>query len=372
MAVPIYVPRINNNDDEVKLVEYMVQAGAAVKRGQLIAAVETDKAVVDVESPDDGFFIKGPAECGTMVTVGKALGWVGTTADETPPADLARVDGAGETSAASQPTAKARALLGRHGLSASDVPISPGGTRLTADDVEQHLAQRGVRHSATVPAAAAPAPTEPGALKPLRSDQRGMLATVTWHRDHAVAGYLEIGFDGSAWDAHAAAFQRQHGLLLNPLLPMLAWRLVELARSRPALNATIVGDQRFEYSEVNLGFTVQAGEVLYLAVARNAHALGELGFVRELIELQRRAAAHKLNAEETQGSTIGFSSMARWKVARHVPVLAPMTALMVAHTQDHNGQSVLGATYDHRVLHGADVASLLRSMSQAPKSGDSA
>jgi pyruvate/2-oxoglutarate dehydrogenase complex dihydrolipoamide acyltransferase (E2) component len=123
---------------------------------------------------------------------------------------------------------------------------------------------------------------------------------------------------------------------------------------------------------VNVGFTVQAGEVLYLAVTRNAHSLGQLNFVHALIDLQRRAAAHKLSGDETQGATIGFSSMARWKVARHIPVLAPMTALMVAHTQDHQGQSVLGATYDHRVLHGADVAALLRRMTLAPATGESA
>ena len=112
---------------------------------------------------------------------------------------------------------------------------------------------------------------------------------------------------------------------------------------------------------------MQASEILYLAVVRNAALLGELGFVQQLVDLQRRAAAHELLPSELQGATIGFSSMSRWKVERHVPILAPHTALMVAHTVGADGKGVLAATYDHRVLHGGDVAGLLRKLGQAPK-----
>ena len=194
-----------------------------------------------------------------------------------------------------------------------------------------------------------------------------MLATVSWHRDVAVAGYVEVACDTAAWDAYAKDFGRRHGLLLSPLLPLMSWRLVELARETPRLNATIVGNGRLEFNEVNLGFTVQAGSVLYLAVARNAASLGELGFVNALVELQRRAAGHKLGPLETSGTTIGFSSMARWKVSRHMPILPPHTALMVAHAEAPDGAGVLGATYDHRVLNGAEVAATLRKLSRPAK-----
>ena len=44
MATPVHVPRVNNNDDEVKLVELKVEIGSPVTAGQVLAAVETDKA----------------------------------------------------------------------------------------------------------------------------------------------------------------------------------------------------------------------------------------------------------------------------------------------------------------------------------------
>lgn len=367
MAQPIHVPRVNNNDDEVTLVELKVSVGEHVQPGQVVAAVETDKAIVDVEAPSAGFVLAIEGETGARITVGRVLVWLGTHADEPAPVEAVRATELGQPQSAA-PTAKARGLLREYGLQADDVPFQ--GARLGAADVERHAAARGlVRRAETAARASSPAESLPqiaGTLKPLRSDQRGMLTTVTWHRDVAVAGYIEISFDDSPWNAYAEVFQKQHGLLLNPLLPLLAWRLVQLAAERPSLNATIVGEQRHEYSTVNLGFTVQAGEVLYLAVTRDAAALDERGFVQSLIDLQRRAASHNLGPAEISGTTIGFSSMSRWKVERHVPVLAPHTSLMVAHTVGADGQAVLGATYDHRVLHGADVVTALRKLAKPP------
>lgn len=372
MAIATHVPRINNNDDEVKLVGLQMALGDRIAKGQVIAQVETDKAVVDVEAAGDGFVLAIQGSIDEMIRVGCVLCWTGATADEAVPSSAApkAVSGAAGLGSRGAPTAKAAALLARHGLQADQVPSE--GERLTVADIERFLAGGSSAATAPTPAPAAAAvreskPEIPGQLKALKSEERGMLATVLWHRDSAVPGYVEMAYDPAPWDAHAAAFGTAQKLLLNPLLPLLAWRLVELAVEDPRMNATVVGNQRHEYDTVNLGFTVQAGDVLYLAVLRDAAKLGALGFVNQLVDLQRRAAAHKLGPLEVQGTTVGFSSMARWKVSRHVPILSPHTAIMVAHAQGHDGSAVLGATYDHRVLNGSDVASLLRKLSKPPK-----
>lgn len=367
MALAIHAPRINNNDDEVKLVEIKVALGARVEAGQVVAAVETDKAVVDVEAAQGGFVIGVAGEIDSMVRVGSVLLWLGEHADEKPPESQAAVAAGAAPGRAAAPTALARTLLQRYGLRADEVPAA--GARLLATDVERYVASRGLNPAApaAMPASAVAREATPavaGTPRPLRSDQRGMLATVTWQRDVAVPGYIELAFDASRWEQVASAYQRQHQLLLNPMLCLMAWRLVQLAATHRAINATLVEGQRWEYDSVNLGFTVQAGEVLYLAVTRDAAQREQLGFVQHLIDVQRRAAAHALKPDEVQGATIGFSSMARWKVSRHVPVLAPHSALMVAHTVGADGAGVLGATYDHRVLHGADVVGILRKLAQ--------
>lgn len=367
MPIAIHVPRINNNDDEVKLVSLQVSIGDRVGAGQVIAEVETDKAVVEVEATAEGFVLALHGEIDTKLQVGSVLVWLGATAEEKPPALAHQADASGPAGGA-EPTAKARELLRRYGLKASQVASS--GSRLSAADVERHAAAQGLSADAApaqTPAAARAkesSPGEPGQRRALSGAEQGMVRTVSWHRDVAVPGYMEIAYDRAPWEAAAAQMQAEHQLLLNPLLPLMAYGLARVAAEVPALNATLVGSERHEYDKVNLGFTVQAGDVLYLAVIRDAASLSALELVQRLIDVQRRATSHELLPHELQGATIGFSSMARWKVSRHIPVLAPHTAIMVAHTVDAEGRGTLGATYDHRVLHGAAVAQMLNKLAK--------
>jgi pyruvate dehydrogenase E2 component (dihydrolipoamide acetyltransferase) len=364
MAVSVHAPRINNNDDQVKVIGLDVTVGQKVARGAVLGQVETDKAVVDIESPADGFVLGLLADVDQTVEVGSILLWLGASAEEAMPQaeKVAAVLASGEAGA---PTAKARILLQRYGLSADQVPRS--GERLSADDVESYAASKG-KAGTVAQRVAAPRverlPDVPGELRKLRADERGMASTVTWSREFAVPGYIELEYDPQPWEVYAKDYADRNRLMLSPLLSLMAWRLVELARETPALNATLIGEERYEYSQVNFGFTVQAGEILYLTVLRDAGTLDETGFIHAQGDIQRRAAGHKLTPTELNGATVSFSSMARWKVSRHIPILPPQTAIMVAHAMSADGRHVLGATYDHRVLNGFQVVNALRKLSK--------
>ena len=368
MPVAIQVPRVNNNDDEVKLIGVAVSVGAKVAKGAVLAQVETDKAVVEVEASTDGFVLAVNGIIEQTVKVGDVLIWLGASADEVVPATKA--EKATGVSTSVLPTAKARALLAQHGIDAAAVPAS--GDRLSVADVERFLASGTGSRQAPVKTQTPTndrTPDTDGNLVPLKSEERGMLSTVIWHRDVAVPGYVEVSYDPETWDVYANAFKQENGLLLNPLLPLMAWRLAQLATETPKFNSTIVNGQRYEYAGVHLGFTVQAGDILYLTVLRDALSNAELGFVNAMVELQRRASGHRLTATETQGATIGFSSMARWQVSRHIPILSPQTSIMVAHTMTADGVGILGATYDHRVVNGSEVVGMLKKLSR-PGTGD--
>ena len=119
--------------------------------------------------------------------------------------------------------------------------------------------------------------------------------------------------------------------------------------------APVSGASAHLYEDVNLGFTIQADATLYLAVVKGAQRLDAQAFVRELSALQLGAMRHSLTPEQTSDATVSFSSMARWNVTRHMPVLPPQTSLIVAHTATAGGRAQLGATYDHRLLTGFEV-----------------
>ncbi|HUK33233.1 MAG TPA: 2-oxo acid dehydrogenase subunit E2, partial [Vicinamibacterales bacterium] len=296
------------------------------------------------------------------IEVGSVLLWLGASADEAVPTLAAVSVAAGATSATSaQPTLKAAQLLATHGLSATEIPAR--GDRLTVADIEHFLATR--PGNAANPSNL-PNPSNPsnlslaeGVARPLTPEERGMLRTVLWQRDEAVPGYVERAYDATAWERAAAEYQRRERLLLSPLLALMAYRLARIAAATPKLNSTIEGDSRYEYQAVNLGFTVQSETMLYLVVVHDAAALGRREFVDRLGRLQRGALAHAVRREDLTGATVSFSSMARWDVSRHVPVLPPHTSLIVAHAASRDGVGTLGATYDHRALTGFDALAVL-------------
>jgi pyruvate/2-oxoglutarate dehydrogenase complex dihydrolipoamide acyltransferase (E2) component len=363
MATAIHVPRINNNDDEVKVLAFEVNIGDKLVLGQTVGQVETDKAVLDVTAPKAGYVIGFVASAEEVVRVGSVMLWLGESIDETVP-EACDTTPSQLMARSSQVTAKARLLLLQNGLQADVIPPIDG--RVTVQAVEQYLSTNGRSKvelsSVTSKACADALPSVQGSSVGLTREEKGMAATVTWHRDFAVAGYIEIDYDLSPWAEYAKLFQESRGLLMPPLLPLMAWRLVEIAKENPRLNATMVGNQRFEYTPVNLGFTIQAGDALYLAVVRDAQMHDEFGFVNALGDVLRRAAGHNLRESEASGATIGFSSMERWKVTRHIPILPPHTALMIAHAAGQGGRGVLGASYDHRVMNGGQVVAVLKKM----------
>ena len=82
MPTPIHTPRVNNNDDVVKLIRVMVKPGDWVAAGALVAEVETDKASFTVETEREGFVIAVVPQIDDMIAVGSVLCWIGQRADE--------------------------------------------------------------------------------------------------------------------------------------------------------------------------------------------------------------------------------------------------------------------------------------------------
>jgi pyruvate/2-oxoglutarate dehydrogenase complex dihydrolipoamide acyltransferase (E2) component len=359
---------VNNNDDSVRIVELRVKEGDFVKCGQILGEVETDKAVLDVAAERDGFVLKIVGRSGETANVGSVLLWLGETADEPVPNDAPAAIALGAEGEAGRPTAKAREMLKELNVDATAIPVS--GQRLTVADIEVWLAGQNKSSRATgIPTRAVQeyVPDVPGEYGALSGEERGMLSTVLWHRNSAVHGYLELEYDPKPWADYAASYALQNRLMLSPLLPLLAFRLVELAKANPRVNATIVNEQRYQYRPVNLGFTVQAGRTLYLGVVHDAQEMSAGRFIDALGEVQRHAMVHKLRPAESSGATLAFSSMARWNINRHIPVLPPFTSLVVSHAAPSaSGHAVLGASYDHRLLSGFDAVQVLRTLAQPP------
>ncbi len=209
-----------------------------------------------------------------------------------------------------------------------------------------------------------------GFEEPLTAAERAMAKTVAWHAQAPVPGYIEVPFDHESWRAFALEFLRRHDLLVDPALPLLAYRLVSCIKRQPHFNATLTGTSRFVYAGINLGFAVQTKAGLVMAVLRQAEGLSQIEFVKALQNLQKRAIAGRLAPAETSGATLALTSLAIANAARHIPILPPHTSLIAAHSaKPAQGPGVIGATYDHRLHGGYPVAKLLSSLSSPTPEG---
>lgn len=365
-VIPIHVPRLNANDDSVNVVQIAVLIGDKVAEGAVIAEVETDKTIIEITSPQDGFVLSIRAEVGEIVPVGSVIVWIGETGLEYVEEPTGELFSSSQTICA--PTLGALGMISRYRISAAEV--ASHGSRVTVSDVQRHINSLGLapleesnlhhdlRMNYPLPAS--------GWSKSLTSFQRGMSNTVQWHRKVPVAAYIEVPFNYGEWRAYANNVAKSSGALIDPLLSLIAYRLVRAAREFPEINATLVEHAIFYYDKVNVGFSVKTESGLAMVVVRDAQKLDEMGFIKALGRLQRNAFANRLTQEQVSGMTISLSSLASAGVSRHVPVLPPNTSLIIAHSAAaSDGTSALGATYDHRILDGETVARVLNSI-QSP------
>ncbi|MCK7496282.1 MAG: lipoyl domain-containing protein [Comamonadaceae bacterium] len=75
-GTPIVMPQLSDTMTEGVVVTWEKQPGDAIKRGDIVATVETDKAIMDVEVFQEGF-LSGPiADVGSVVEVGHPMGFI--------------------------------------------------------------------------------------------------------------------------------------------------------------------------------------------------------------------------------------------------------------------------------------------------------
>src|SRR6266704_130032 len=175
MAELLRMPEIATGTDEATLVSWPIEVAAEFTESDVIAVVETAKAVVDVEAGRAGVLVRTLVEPGTDVKVGAPIALiagVGETLGEVDevlrslssdaPAEPAPVPAAAAPALAA-PLARRMAREG--GLALADLTGTGLGGRIVRRDVERALARKSAPASAPAPAPAA-ASVEPAADLP--------------------------------------------------------------------------------------------------------------------------------------------------------------------------------------------------------------
>jgi len=365
----IKMPQLSDTMTEGVLVSWEKNIGEEIKRGDIVATVETDKAVMDVEVFRDGF-LSGPiAPVDAVVAVTHPIAYLVDSKDDvddsqaehtaTPAADTApaaKVSAAAPTTASGSPATAAQ-IPRPQGAKAS-----PLARKLAAEQGADIDRISGSGPAGVVTAAdiqRAPAPFEvpvPGDGRPMKSMEkaisRAMASSISMPTFRVTS---HIRLEGLMRAAKSAGVSVTVAVARACGLAML---------EHPKMNWCYQPDDKLiERNQSDIGMAVAADDGgLVVPILRGCESRELSDLNSDWKDLVARARTRHLNPEEFTGATFQISNMGMFDVSYFDAIATPGLAAILAISSNTDKGSAFTITADHRVINGADVAKFLHTL----------
>lgn len=418
----VTMPQLGFDMQEGTLVRWLKQPGDTIERGEAIAEIETDKAVIEIEAFESGTLKTLLVEEGTTVPVGEAIAVIDTGKDDDTAAPagapgeakVAVPDGlpaVGEDApseihpareaqlaqvtvdedAAAQPEARpvapgapapaaavgrvkasplARRLAAEHGVDLRAISGSGPGGRIVKQDVLEAAKAAPV----AVPAGAV-APTPQDQVAPLSRMRQTIARRMTDSKQQAPHFYVTMAIDmGKAMELRANLKDlgdEQGRVSVNDLV--IKATAIALQK-HPSLNSSFEGDAIRTHGAVHIAIAVALDEGLITPVIRDCHAKSLLQIAQEARQLAEAARTGGLRPDQYQGGTFTISNLGMFGVEEFSAIINPPQGAILAVSAVkeepvvRDGQVVVGrvmrvtVSADHRVTDGAQVARFLQEL----------
>ncbi len=390
----IKMPQLSDTMTEGVVVGWEKKPGDRIARGDIIAQVETDKAIMDVEVFREGY-LSGPiAPIDAVVPVGIAMAYLVETPDQvidreagallSPEAKAQHEAGMGRVPAAeaapSRPSAPApataaaggppaarphnknatpyaRKLAGSLSVNLNNLKgTGPDGV-ITADDVRRaQPVQRPTEIAAQVPAHVLPEIQVPGKGRPMTAMEKAVSASMT--------ASLTMPTFHATMNAQPGALIKAAKKKGVSVTVAIAKACAEAMKQHPSMNwAYQPVDKLVERDQIDIGMAVTAeGGGLVVPVLRHCESQS----VEELHEawkgLVDRARKRRLAPEEYANPTFMVSNMGMYGITWFDAIPTPGTAAILAIAAAGKEGMPLTITADHRVVNGAEVAAYLNTL----------
>jgi pyruvate dehydrogenase E2 component (dihydrolipoamide acetyltransferase) len=406
MATKVVMEALSPTMEEGRLVEWKKAEGDKVAAGDVLAEVETDKAVMELVARADGVLLKQVVAEGATVPVAEVVGWIGQPGEEVPggggaapaaPAAAPRAEAAPAaaaapaapaTPAAPEPAAAptpaaapapgsdgrvkaspvARRMAAEKGIDLASISGSGPEGRIIKRDVES--AQPGQRAASAAPAAIGTAFTD----VPL-SQMRKVIA----RRLAQSIGPIPTFYLTAEVDMERAAEARDALVAANPdgkfsFNDVIIRAAAAALRKHPWVNAWWQEDHIRQWQEVHIGVAVAIEDGLITPVIRHADRKSLREISAEVRELAGRARAKKLQPDEYTGATFTISNLGMFGIDDFTAIINPpeVAILAVGRIEPKpvvmDGNVVvrrrmrLTLSCDHRVVDGATGAEFLKTL----------
>lgn len=373
------LPDLGEGLAEAEIVEWFVRVGDTIERDQPLVSVETDKAIVEIPSPQSGRIDELLGDAGDVIQVGDPLvvfadaGARGqakpapataptpapserreavrdstSVVGEMPSSEEVISEEPAEVGRGVRVTPAVRALARRLNVDLTSVtPTGPGDT-ISRDDV-----QRAVQTLA-----------EAGPIEPLRGVRRAMARTMARAHAEVVPVTVSDDVDVQCW-------ARGTDITLR-----LIRGIVAACQAEPSLNAWYDGHAmgRRLLEKIDLGIAVDTEEGLFVPVLRDVGHRDNQDLRRGLDALVADVKARSIPPEEMRGYSITLSNFGTIAGRYSDPVVVPPTVAIIGAGKIRpqvvavDGEPKvhrilpLSLSFDHRAVTGGEAARFLKEM----------
>ena len=413
MAEIMTMPKLGFDMAEGTLINWVKKEGEEVKKGDLLAEIETDKATVEVESLYDGTVRKLLVSAGSIVPVNEAIAVIGG-ADEEIDFDALDTGGAEEetapTPAETTPTEMVVekvvetpvAPTQTNGSLPAGVRVSPLARKMAKDnqidllrvtgsgpqgriikaDIKKYIASppttTGSGPSLRMPSLAAAdlGPIPADVHVPLTRLRQAIGRRMMGSKQEFPHFYVTSDLDM----APVMAMRKEYNCLLADSGEKLSVNdfIVKAAalalRQFPNLNASLAEKEVVQHGHVNIGVAVSVPNGLMTVVSQDADRKNIRQISIEVKEKAARARSGKVQPDDVEGSTFSISNLGMFDVDHFIAIINPPEAAILAVGSAAqmpvvvDGELTVGwrmkatVSVDHRVSDGAEAAQFMQAL----------
>ena len=405
-TVSIEVPGVGEAITEGILSRWLVPDGAAVKAGEPLFELETDKASNVVPSPANGRLKIAVTE-GETVAIGASVGTVdpdaaGAAAPTSAPAPAAESKPAasspalatasnGNAGGSSAMAPSVRRLTAEEHVDPSAVEGTGRGGRVTKGDVLAHMEKpQGSAETATATApppalatATAPAPPTPATAtasgaRETRKRMTGIRQKIAQRlveaqRTAAILTTFNEADMTRIMDLRARykeSFQKKHGVGLG-FMSFFVKAAIEALKTYPAVNGRVDGQDIVYNNAYDIGVAVSTERGLMVPVVRDADRLSFAGIEKAIGDFAKKARDNAIGVPDLQGGTFTITNGGVFGSLLSTPILnPPQSGILGMHSIQKRPVAIddqvvirpmmyLALSYDHRIVDGKEAVSFL-------------
>jgi len=389
-VIAVRIPQIGEGLQEARLVAVLKQPGDKVKRDEPIYQMETDKAVMDVESPYEGVLTEWLAPVDTILPIGGEVARM-EVADGVEEAAPAHGDsGSQGMRTETQGSQSSSGALGSAGPSARGVQGIPPRTRAyakekgIADDVLGTIPATG---SKLMPAdidvflsgggtgvGSTPASGAGYKETAVTGKQRVLNSRMVRGNALIVPGTITCAISWDGIENVRARVKAKGGEFQPSSFTMFSYCVAQALKDFAVFRTTIPSDETYRtYDHANMGIAVALpGDELVTAVVDSCDTLAWQDFAQRMREKIDLARGGRDQANESV--TLHLTNMQNFGLRDAVPVLVPPAMAVLFIGEVYNAldpesseikmrrQCNLALTFDHRVVNGVGAANFLKAI----------